>query len=81
MKPAMFEAMTHVLGEPTNWRADEHGECLGLPVNIDTTKGGTFTSCWVLDAEEVAAIVNGGRVYLTVFGCSHPPVAISVRPK
>ncbi len=80
MKPAMFHEMTHVLGAPEGWDAEVKGECLGLPVVVDREQQ-TITSCWVLDAEEVALIANGGRVYLTVVGGAQPPVALRVGPK
>lgn len=78
MKPAMFEAMTHVLGAPKDWDAEKHGECGGLPVAIDHANS-TFTSCWQLDPEEVAALINGGRIYVTVVATGQPPMALAVK--
>lgn len=79
MKPAMFQEMTHVLGAPDNWDAQSKGECLGLPVAVDREQC-TFTSCWELEPGELASLMLDGRVYLTVHGAAHPPVALSVRP-
>lgn len=80
MKPAMFHDMTHVLGAPNGWDAKKNGvECLGLPVKFDPDYPPTITSCWVLDSEELAALVAGGRVCLTVVGTTHPPVVLTVR--
>lgn len=78
MRPAMFEAMTHVLGAPPDWNAETHGECSGLPVQIDH-EARTFTSCWVLEPEEVAALAAGGRVYVTVVSSAQPPLALAVK--
>ncbi len=78
MKPAMFAAMTHVLGAPPDWDATKHGECMGLPVAVDRQQG-TYTSCWVLEPEDVAALAAGGRIYLTVHNAFQPPVAMQVR--
>ena len=80
MKPAMFHEMTHVLGAPEGWDSAAKGECLGLPVAADREQL-TFTSCWELEPEELAALIAGGRVYLTIHGAAHPPVAMIVRPK
>lgn len=77
MKPAMFADMTHVLGAPPDWDATKHGECMGLPVAVDREQG-TFTSCWVLEPEEVATLAAGGRVYLKVTNSFQPPVAMWV---
>lgn len=78
MKPAMFREMTHVLGAPPDWKPEEQGECLGLPVAIDQAEG-SFTSCWTLEPEDVARICAGGKIYLTVLGAAHPPVRMKVR--
>lgn len=78
MKPAMFSDMTHVLAAPPNWDAEAQGECLGLPVAVDAS-GPTITSCWMLDAEDLAALSAGGRVYVTVWGTTQPPIAMTVR--
>lgn len=78
MKPAMFAEMTHVLGAPSHWDSDKHGECSGLPIEANHERN-TLTSEWTLDAEELAAIVAGGRVVLTIFGSGHPVVHLGVR--
>lgn len=78
MKPAMFSAMTHVLGAPSDWDVARHGECSGLPVAVDRERG-TFTSCWILEPKDVEALAAGGRVYLTVTNSFQPPVAMQVR--
>jgi hypothetical protein len=78
MKPAMFREMTHVLGAPSDWDAEKKGECLGLPVAFNR-EAGTITSCWVPEPEDVAALAAGGRVYLTIVGSAHPPVAMTAK--
>lgn len=77
MKPAMFREMTHVFGAPPDWDAEKQGECMGLPVAFDPAAG-TYTSCWVLEPEDIAALAAGGRVYLTIYGFQ-PVVALAVR--
>jgi hypothetical protein len=76
----MFREMTHVLGAPPDWDADAHGECLGLPIAFDAS-GPTITSCWELDAEDLTALADGGRVYITVWGTTQPPIGLTVRAK
>lgn len=78
MKPAMFETMTHILGAPDKWDASKHGECSGLPVEVDR-ENMTFTSCWVPTPEEIEALVNGGRIYVTVVCNFQPPLRLDVR--
>ena len=78
MKPAMFREMTHVLGAPPDWNPETRGECLGLPVAVDQQRM-TFTSCWVLEPEDVAALANGGRVFVEIVSTSQPPMSIAVR--
>lgn len=78
MRPAMFADMTHVLGAPPDWDAATQGECLGLPVAIDAERS-TFTSCWVLEPEDIAALKAGGRVYVTIVSVAQPPMSMRVR--
>ncbi len=78
MKPAMFAEMTHVLGAPKEWDAEKYGECSGLPVAIDRDRC-AFTSCWVLEPEDLAALAAGGRIYVTIVSAAHPPISLTVR--
>lgn len=74
----MFESMTHVLGAPKDWDPEKHGECSGLPVAIDKEHS-TFTSCWQPTSEEIAAIVAGGRVYVTIVNGFQPPLHVEAK--
>jgi hypothetical protein len=73
--------ITHYLSAPTDWNEAEHGRCETLPVIVGATAGhiATYTSFWRPSSEELAALNSGGRVALTVFGPTHPPVAMAVR--
>lgn len=64
------------LGAPTNWDATVDGECVALPVQIDQEQG-CFHSWWRPGLDELECLLNGGAVRLTVFGGSHPPVALN----
>ena len=66
---------THRLGAPSNWDAAQNGDCSVLPVVAD---GVTIASYWKPSREELAALVAGGLVRLSVFSGGQPPVAVDV---
>jgi hypothetical protein len=64
------------LGAPPNWDPAVDGECVALPVQIDPGQG-CFHSWWRPSQDDLERLLNGGAVRLTVFGGSHPPVALN----
>lgn len=44
----------------------------------ETTVGLAMTSAWELEPHEIAALVAGAPIYLTVCGAGHPPVSLAV---
>jgi hypothetical protein len=69
---------TRVLGAPEGWQQEEL-PCGALPVRDERTcVGNRMISAWEPDAKEIAAIVAGAPIYLSVFGEVHPPVALFV---
>jgi hypothetical protein len=76
---ALIENWTKVLGAPAGWTPETGGECLGLPIR-EQMNGDVpaMISEWRLTTDEVAAIVAGAPLHLSVLGTAHPPVSISV---
>lgn len=75
MNPGEIRNATRLLGAPEGWDPSKQGECSALPIR---DHDGTMQSAWYPSKEEIAALVLGAPVVLTVWGCSHPPVAVSV---
>lgn len=72
---------TNFLGAPKDWDREKDGHCGTLPVRAErTTAGIGMTSAWFPDADEIARIVAGAPIYLTVLGVVHPPVEMAVGP-
>lgn len=79
MNPVDFKGRTILLGAP---KGTPPGECESLPVRITPVPGGTYgaqiQSYWKPDPGELAALIAGGHVRLTVHGAGHPPVWLDV---
>lgn len=81
MQAAHIQGANKFLGKPLHWDEKKFGKCGTLPVrDEDTTLGPAMSSAWTPTPEEVAAIVAGASVYLTIIGRIHPPVCVSVGP-
>ena len=77
MIPARIADTTVVIGEPIGWDKDRDGPCAGLPIRISMSEGHPIMeSAWEPTPAELAALNNGGKVYLRVVGSSHPPVML-----
>ncbi len=77
MVPCSFTEANVVLDRPPDMTADQ---CDPLSVLRTSTEQGmpVVVSCWKLTQEELAEIVrNGGRIWLTVYGQTMPPVSLS----
>lgn len=72
MKPVRFIGANLNLAKPANMTNDQ---CSSLPVRDDGT---VFASEWVPSQEELAILKAGGRVHLSVWTRSHPPVKLEV---
>lgn len=75
MTPGEIRFATRALGAPAGWDPAKDGECMTLPIRDHE---GTMSSAWYPSKEEIAALVLGAPVVLTIWGTSHPPVAVSV---
>lgn len=76
-----ISGFTRYLGAPSDWKDDGRDKrCSFLAVRdeVDPDLGHQMTSAWELEPHEVAALVKGAPVYLTVCGGGHPPVALRV---
>lgn len=65
-----------VLTAPAGWDDSTSGKCSDLPVI--RTQDGRFVSQWSPSPEERVSLAIGASLLLSIFGQSHPPVAISV---
>jgi hypothetical protein len=74
---ARIEGCTRVLGAPPGWTPETSGPCLGLPIR-DGVNGDVpcMESAWEPTPAELAALNNGGKVYLRILGTGHPPVMV-----
>lgn len=83
MIPRRIEDANDRLTAPKGWRIETHGPyCGGLTVRVGKTMAGvtTMTSSWEPTPADVAALLSGGSVQLTVLGDIHPAVAMNVAP-
>ena len=73
MNPIRFASANAALSAPPDWDEEKNGPCQDLPV-LRNENG--FLSVWKPTDEELAILANGGAVYLTVMGASHPVVIL-----
>lgn len=80
MRPTQHPSNNRVLGAPEGWNQDE-AQCSALAIT-DMVHSGlrAVASFWRPNAEELAALNEGGLVMLTVLGSNMPPVAVEVTP-
>lgn len=74
MIPVRIADATHYMGAPKGWRPDENGKCVHLAVRVVDN---VWQSAWEPTPDEIAAIVAGGKIVLSVVG-GQPPVALQV---
>lgn len=75
MQPGEIRFATRTLGAPEGWDAEKNGECATLPIR---DRNGTMQSAWYPSIEEIAMMIAGRPVILTVWGSAHPPVSLHV---
>lgn len=70
-------------GKPADWDENEKGPCGALPIVVEQDPDGSvhMTSEWCFSPEEVAALYQGGRLRLRIYGIGHPVVALWVEAK
>lgn len=77
MPPVKTDHTNVMLGAPVDWDPSTHGECCGLPVHRDWANN-RWLSYWQPTEQDIANILAGVPIRLSVFGSGHPPVAIAV---
>lgn len=78
MIPVDVEGETRKIGKPLNWDEEQAGKCGALSV-CDTQGSGGFPmmiSKWQPDENDLKTLMDGGAVYLAVYGQTHPVVSI-----
>lgn len=80
MIPAPHPGVTRRFGAPADWSPKLNGECGVLEV-AELVDGHLpwMESLWRPDAEEIAALKDGGVVTLRIQGQVHPVVSVGVR--
>jgi hypothetical protein len=73
MLPMRISNATRVLAETQ----DEYHALAILDEEVDGVN--YMTSLWEPTPRELAALIAGGHVRLTILGCAHPPVMISAQ--
>lgn len=75
LKPVRQPHNNLMLGAPADWD-ESKGDCIGLPA----TRGedGVIHSYWQPSETDIANILAGMPIRLSVFSAVHPPVAINV---
>lgn len=78
MKSTRHPSNNHELGAPPDWDQKEM-ICDTLPVTLGWVEGHkVIHSFWLPDPQEMAKLLAGQPVMLTVFGEQHPPVSLGV---
>lgn len=77
MAPIQTEHTSVMLGAPKNWNPEAHGECIALPVHRDEANN-RWLSWYQPTEEDIAKILAGEPIRLSIIGAGHPPVAIDV---
>jgi hypothetical protein len=76
-----IEGATRRLGRPRRWTwvQSARDRIATLPVRDEVVDGvPKMVSAWMPTPDEIARIVAGAPVYLSVIGRRHPPVRLSV---
>ena len=76
MRPVKMPEHNADLGEPTGWDAAKDGPCRTITAHIDS-QARTITTAWELTQDELAKMLNGGKLRVRVFG-GLPPMSIWV---
>ncbi|CAN7611381.1 hypothetical protein LJR034_004684 [Caballeronia sp. LjRoot34] len=77
MQPIRTDACNTQLGAPRDWDESKDGECCALPIHRDAARQ-VMHSFWQPSEQDIANIIAGVPIRLTVIGTGHPPVAINV---
>lgn len=80
MLPVPLSDKTRTLGAPSNWDADNSGECLALDI-ADREHDGTMWmySAWSLQPGEMERLAAGAPLFLRISGTTHPVVSLFVQ--
>lgn len=75
MQPLRTAECNVLLGAPSDWDENTDGECVALPIHQN---GVYMHSFWQPSEQDIANILAGVPIRLTIVGGAHPPVAINV---
>src|SRR5690349_11413068 len=74
MIPKRIAGATHNYGAPKDWDPEKSGKCGHLSVRVEDN---VYSSAWEPTPDELALLVNGGSIVLSVVG-GQPPVMLTV---
>lgn len=78
MRPVEFVGQTILFGPPEGWDQARDGKCVVLPVKVESDgQNQSAVSYWKPSREELAALIAGAAVRLSIVGMQ-PPVWIAV---
>lgn len=75
MTPMFFAGSNHVFQPPRNWNTETHGDCHPLPVMVDAEG---LTSVWKPSEAELAALVAGGGILISLGTHTQPVMGVGV---
>jgi hypothetical protein len=67
LKPVSFPEQNIVYVAPANWDEAKNGPCGDLPAFRDPL-GLANTCCYEFDFNDIEALLNGSKLYLTIYG-------------
>lgn len=82
LTPLRIAGFTRNLGAPENWDEEHDGPCISLPIHDEVLDGIRFmTTRYEFSPEDIANIVAGRPLELSIAGREHPVIRISVPPE
>lgn len=74
-----FKGRNVMMGAPRDWDPAKHGPCGALPVRRAVAQDmAVMESYWKPTETDLANLLAGHGVKLSIFGAVHPPVMLSV---
>lgn len=77
MQIGRIEGATRVLGKSQGYLGLPIRDCT-MPTTVDGPETPVMQTAWLPTPDEVAAIVAGAPIILSVIGTGHPPVMVGV---
>ena len=80
MIPHRVYGTTRELAAPKIWSPGKRALCSSLALRDEETPfGPMMTTAWEVSPTEMRQLIEGGLVYLTLFGTDHPGATLAAR--